>query len=202
MAEIRGRISSAGGDPEAIAIVAVTKTFGPEVVAAALAAGLPQVGENYAQELISKAESLTVQPIWHYLGAVQRRKVKTLAPWVAWMDGVARKEELDAIAHKMPEVKVLLEVNHSEDPARGGCEPQKLGELVEYGLGLGLAIAGLMTVAPQGELLARRAFAATRQLADDFTLGVISMGMTDDLEWAVAEGSTMLRVGRALFGAR
>ena len=180
----------------------MTKTFGPDAVMAALAAGLTHVGENYAQELIAKAESLTVQPIWHFLGAVQRRKVKTLAPWVHWMDGVARREELDAIASKMPEVQILIEVNHSEDSARGGCKPEQVGELVEYGRELGLSVAGLMTVAPQGELLTRRAFAATKQLADDCALQVISMGMTDDLEWAVAEGSTMLRVGRALFGAR
>ena len=183
-------------------IVAVTKTFGPEAVRAAMAAGLTHVGENYAQELVAKAAQLEQQPTWHYLGAVQRRKVKDLAPLVASYDGVARAVELDEIAKRAPGAKVLIEVDWSGEEGRGGCDPEAVLGLVAHGRDLGLEVAGLMTVAPVGEGRAEAAFTSTAALADDLQLPERSMGMSDDLEVAVKAGSTMVRVGRALFGAR
>ena len=182
--------------------MAVTKTFGPEAVRAAMAAGLTHVGENYAQELIAKAAQLELQPTWHFLGAVQRRKVKDLAPFVSSFDGVARAVELDEIAKRAPGARVLIEVDWTGEEGRGGCAPAEAPGLVAHGRELGLEVAGLMTVAPVGEGRAEVAFAATAALADELELPERSMGMSDDLEVAVKAGSTMVRVGRALFGAR
>lgn len=207
VAAVRRRIAAAGGDPSAVRMVAVTKTFGPDAVAASLAAGVVDVGENYAQELLGKAGQLAgrpgLAPRWHFLGGIQRNKVKALAPVVDCWQGVARAVEGEAIARHRPGAIVLVEVDVTGRAGRNGCAPEAVPALVADLVSLGLDVEGLMTVAPAGSPAeARAAFRQVRELADRLGLRERSMGMSGDLEAAVAEGSTMVRVGRALFGER
>jgi uncharacterized pyridoxal phosphate-containing UPF0001 family protein len=203
--EVRVRIASARADATTIRVVAVTKGFGPEAVEAALDAGLTEIGENYADDLVAK--SLAVGEgsgaVWHFLGAVQRNKVGRLAPVVTWWQGVGRVEEGRAIAKRSPDAKVLVQVDVAGLPGRGGCRPDKVGDLVAALRDEALEVAGLMAVGPPGlPEGARPGFALVSSLADSLDLPVRSMGMSDDLEVALSEGSTMLRLGRALFGDR
>ena len=203
--QVRARISDAGGDLERVAIVAVTKGFGPDAVVAAVGAGLVDVGENYAQELVGKAADLPgdVQPRWHVIGRLQRNKVRALAPLVVRWDSVDRWSLGAEIAKRAPGAHVLVQVNVSDEPQKGGCAPDGVAELVGRLVDAGLEVDGLMAVGATGAPEeARPGFALLRGLADDLDLGVRSMGMSGDLEVAVAEGATEVRVGTALFGPR
>jgi uncharacterized pyridoxal phosphate-containing UPF0001 family protein len=205
--EARRRIEAAGADPAAVRVVAVTKGFGPDAVRAALAAGVGDIGENYAQELVEKAQALGAAPTvpgaprWHFLGTVQRNKVASLAPIVSCWQAVTRAVEGEAIAKRRPGAAVLVEVALTDDPGRNGCVPDAVGPLVSTLGSMGLSVRGLMGVAPRGDG-AVQAFRTVRDLADRLGLAERSMGMSDDLEAAVGEGSTMVRLGRALFGPR
>lgn len=211
--DIRRRISESGRDPATVRLVAVTKGFDSTAVRAALAAGVGDIGENYAAELISKASSLLdaaggaaglgSAPRWHFLGAVQRRKIRDLAPHVGCWQTIARAVEGEEIARRAPGAEVLVEVEVSGLPGRNGCRPADVAGLVRTLQGLDLDVRGLMVVAPPGTArVARTAFRTTAALAGDLGLDELSMGMTQDFEVALEEGSTMVRVGRALFGAR
>jgi PLP dependent protein len=203
LGRIHERIAAAGGDPASVAVLAVTKGFGADAVRAAVAAGLPAVGENYAAELVEKFAELDGGGArWHFLGAVQRNKVARLAPLVDCWQGVARVEEGAAIARHRPGARVLVQVATSDAAGRNGVAAGGVPALVVALADLGLAVDGLMAVAPPDPRAARAAFASVRRLADDLSLAERSIGMTEDLEAAVAEGSTMVRIGRALFGPR
>ena len=199
---VRLRIERAGGDPSKVRVVAVTKGFGIDAVRAAWDAGLRDVGENYAAELVAKASGAVPHGVvWHFLGAVQRNKVARLAPIVGVWQSVAREAEGARIARFAPGARVLVEVETTGLPGRNGCPPPQVGDLVALLRDLGLDVRGLMTVAAPGAA-ARAAFDSVGRLADQLGLEERSMGMTDDLEAAVAAGTTMVRVGRALFGDR
>jgi pyridoxal phosphate enzyme (YggS family) len=207
---VRQRIERAGGDPSRVRVVGVTKGFGPEAVAAARQAGLTDLGENYAAQLVEKAaadrdgdrDPDDPGVVWHFLGAVQRNKVAQLAPLVGLWQSVARVAEGERIARFAPRAQVLVQVETTGQAGRNGCSPAEAGELVARLRDLGLQVRGLMTVAAPGEGAAGEAFATLGRLADRLGLEERSMGMSDDLEAAVAAGSTMVRIGRALFGAR
>jgi PLP dependent protein len=202
LAVVQQRIARAGGDPERVRIIAVTKGFGSDAVLAARAAGLTDVGENYAAELEAKAPG-PPGTRWHFLGAIQRNKVKALAPLVDLWQGVARQVEGEQIARYAPGARVLIQVDTSGGlPGRNGCAPSDVPALAASLTTLDLQLEGLMTVAPPGQAAATPAFESVRRLADSLGLAERSMGMTDDLEAAVAAGSTMVRIGRALFGER
>jgi uncharacterized pyridoxal phosphate-containing UPF0001 family protein len=209
LAAVRARLVAAGGDLDAITVVAVTKGFGADAVRDALDAGLAVIGENYARELQDKAAELdaalpagAVRPQWHFLGTIQRNKVARLAPVVAVWQSVSRPEEAQAIARASPGAAVLVEVECTGLPGRNGCAPAAVPDLVAMARTAGLEVRGLMTVAPPDPPGAAAAFGVVRELADRMGLVERSMGMTDDLELAVAHGTTMVRVGRALFGPR
>ena len=205
---VRLRIEQAGGNPSAVRVVAVTKGFGPEAVVAARAAGLHDIGENYANELVAKAAALEgelslSQPVrWHFLGAIQRNKVARLAPVVDVWQSVSRVEEGARIARFSPGATVLVEVETTGQSGRNGCSPDGVRALVPRLRDAGLDVRGLMTVAAPGPDAADLAFGTVRSLADELGLEERSMGMTDDLEAAVRAGTTMVRIGRALFGER
>jgi uncharacterized pyridoxal phosphate-containing UPF0001 family protein len=166
-------------------------------------AGLRDIGENYAAELESKAEAADALPVvWHFLGAVQRNKVGRLAPIVGLWQSVARTEEGARIARFAPGAHVLVEIDTTGRAGRNGCPPSAARPLVDDLRSVGLDVRGLMTVAAPGETDARTAFETVGRLADDLGLEERSMGMSDDLEAAVAAGTTMVRIGRALFGER
>jgi len=203
--EVRARIAGAGADPGRITVVAVTKGFGPEIVAAAVFAGLRDLGENYAQALVEKAGASDLPPDvrWHYLSPVQRNKVAKLAPHVRLWQALDRVRAGAYIARHAPGAEVLIEVNASGDPARPGVGPEAVADLAEALDALGLGVRGLMAVGPEGPPeLARPGFRVVAQLAGRLGLSDVSMGMSADLEVAVQEGATMVRIGTALFGAR
>jgi pyridoxal phosphate enzyme (YggS family) len=200
---VHDRITGAGGDPARVRVLAVTKGFGPDAVEAALAVGLPAVGENYAQELLDKAAALDAQPEWHFIGRLQSNKVRLLADRVVCWQSVDRTSLVDEIARRAPGARILVQVNASGEAQKGGAVPADVPDLVARGRDAGLDVAGLMAVGVLGDADAtERAFHEVVGLADELSLPERSIGMTDDLELAVRAGSTMVRIGRALFGAR
>lgn len=208
---VHQRIADAGGDTGSITVVAVTKTFGPEVARLALEVGLADLGENYAQELWAKAAALdddpppgtAATPRWHFIGGLQRNKVKQVAERVSLWQSVDRLALGHEIAKRRPGASVLVQVNTTGEPAKSGCDPAEVASLVEAFSAGGLDVQGLMAVGPSDRTVdPRPAFAALRSLVDQLGLEVCSMGMSGDLEAAVTEGTTMVRVGTALFGSR
>lgn len=206
--EVRERIFraalDAGRRPEDVTLVAATKTVAVERIAAALAAGVTDVGENRAQELLAKATELAAAepgPRWHFLGAVQRNKVRGLASWVSLWHAVDREAAGTEIARRAPGARVLIEVNLAGEPTKAGVAPDDVAALVDALRGTDVGVEGLMTIPPMGED-ARPWFARLRDLATPLELSELSMGMTDDYEAAIAEGATIVRIGRALFGPR
>jgi len=203
---VRARLAAAaaraGRDPASVTLVAAAKLVPPDGVAAVLRAGVVDVGENRAQELLAKAPALaSLRPRWHFLGPLQRNKVKALAAWVTCWQSVDRRPLGETLARHAPGARVLVEVNLGDEPHKTGCAPDQATALVDALRGLGLDVAGLMAVPPQAED-PRPWFARLRDLAVAAAVPELSMGMTDDFEIAVEEGATMVRVGRALFGER
>jgi len=180
----------------------VTKGFGIDAVEAALGAGLVDLGENYAQELLEKAPGHP-RVRFHFIGRLQRNKVRPLAPLVALWQSVDRLELAREIARRAPGAAVLVQINLSGEPQKGGCAPGEVAALVAAARDLGLDVQGLMGVGPAGPReAARPGFRELVALADRLDLPVRSIGMSADLEVAVQEGATMVRVGTDLFGPR
>jgi PLP dependent protein len=206
VAEVRERIAAAarraGRAPDDVTLVAATKTVDVARIRAAIDAGVTDVGENRAQELLAKAPDLEpVAPRWHFLGALQRNKVRALAPWVTCWQSVDRASLGEELARRAAGARVLVEVNLADEAQKAGCTPAEVPALVELLRGLGLLVEGLMAVPPHGDD-PRPWFARLRALGDDVEAPRLSMGMTDDYEVAVEEGASMVRIGRGIFGAR
>jgi hypothetical protein len=202
---VRRRIADAGGDVDAVRIVAVTKTFPPAAIRAAIRAGLVDFGENYADELCVKAAELADETAirWRFIGAIQRNKLARLAPHVSCYEGVTRIEEGRDIARRAPDATVLVEVDTTGEPTRNGVAPGHVPALVAALRDLPIAVEGLMTVAPPGGgAAAENCFRLVAQFARDLGLAQCSMGMSADLEIAVGAGATEIRVGTSLFGHR
>lgn len=184
-------------------MVAVTKTFGPEAVLAACAAGLDAVGENYLVELETKRAALgDLAVAWHYLGALQSNKIARVAAAADVICSLSRTKEIDRLAALGSTAKLYVQVDFTGAPDRNGAPPGDVAALVARARGYGLSVCGLMTVAPPEPSGAERAFEETARLADTLNLEERSMGMSDDLELACRWGTTEVRVGRALFGPR
>lgn len=204
---VRARIAAAGG--QGVRVVAVTKTFGVDAILAAAAAGCDGIGENYAQELVAKWSTLppdaAVPPV-HFIGQLQTNKVRLVVPCVDVYESVDRASLADELARRAPGAAVLVQVRPPGDAGAGkaGCDADEVPALIERCRERGLDVRGLMTVGPTegGAEAARPGFRAVRAMVDRWGLSVCSMGMTDDLEVAVGEGSTQVRVGSALFGPR
>jgi PLP dependent protein len=221
LAEVRERIAAAlqrVGRPEgAVTIVAVTKTYPPETIRAACAAGLTEFGENRVQELVEKVEQLGRDAVkWHLIGHLQRNKAKRAAAvfdLLHSLDSLRLARELSSIGSaEGSRVHVLLQVNTSGEGSKTGLEPDRFfDEAAEICSLPGLNVQGLMTMAPftDDEAVLRRTFAATRRLwgeaasrIEGFSATHLSMGMSNDYQIAVEEGSTLVRLGTVLFGAR
>ncbi|MEO7428134.1 MAG: YggS family pyridoxal phosphate-dependent enzyme [Acidimicrobiales bacterium] len=211
---LRSRIADAGGDPDAVRIIAVTKGHLASSVAAAAAAGLLDVGESYVQELVGKVRALEARsaldgapeppPVrWHLIGRLQRNKVRQAAPYVHLWQSIDRLSLAAEVAQRAPGAAVLVQVNVAGEGQQGGCPPERVPSVVEGCVDLGLDVRGLMAIGPQGPpAVVRAGFRIVRDLADRLSRVERSMGMSGDLEAAVAEGATMLRIGTALFGPR
>jgi pyridoxal phosphate enzyme (YggS family) len=215
--EIREVIATrpaASGWSHPVRIVAVTKTFGPEVVRAAAAAGLTDVGENRVQEALAKQEACAdVAVAWHLIGGLQTNKARQVVGRFALIHSVDREELAAAIARRVPEGSqqaVLVQVNCSAEPQKGGVAPEALPALLDaLRPHPTLRVRGLMTMAAfeADEAGQRHTFALLRTLrdaavAEGHDLPELSMGMSNDFGAAVTEGATMLRLGSLLFGAR
>ena len=202
--DVRARIDAVA-DGRPVTIVAVTKAHPPELARRAVAAGLPDIGENYAQELVAKANVLEAvdEHRWHFIGGLQRNKVKALAGLVALWHTVDRESLADEIAKRAPGAEVLIQVNTTGEAQKSGCAPEAAQRVVEQAQRAGLDVRGLMTVGPTDpQIDPRPCFAALRDLAERIGLSELSMGMSADYEAAVAEGATIVRIGSVLFGPR
>ncbi len=215
LSAVQQRIAQAcarcGRDQNDVTLVAVSKFHPPSAIRAAYAAGQRQFGESYAQELSSKALALSDLPDIHFrfIGGLQTNKVRLLVEAHASIDTVASVSAARAIASKASasgtrKADVLLQVNVAAEPQKSGVSLSDLPGLIEAVRGLPeLSLRGLMTIPPaDDEALTRRCFRTLRELAGTHQLSTLSMGMSDDLEIAIEEGSTMLRVGTAIFGPR
>ncbi len=203
LADVRRRIVLAGGDPSTIAIVAVTKSFDSSMVRAAAAAGLSAMGENYVGELEAKdGQTADLVLRWHFLGALQSNKIARVLAHADVVSAVTRDKEIDIIATLRPGMTVDVQVDLTGQPRRHGASAAEVQTLVSRARDRGLDVRGLMTVASPEPTLAAAQFAQLRRLAEDLGLRGRSMGMSEDLELAVEQGSTEIRVGRALFGPR
>lgn len=208
ISEVEDRLRTASGGRTRL--LPVTKAFGADAVRAVVAAGHRAVGENYAQELLGKARELAdgdpgegAAVEWHMIGGVQRKKVRQLGALVSLWQTVDRASLVDELARRVPGARILVQVDPAGSPDKGGCPPGEVADLVERATDGGLAVAGLMTVGVQDDpAVTATCFATVARLAADLGLEELSMGMTDDLDLAVEHGSTMVRVGRALFGDR
>jgi len=224
LAALRQRVAAAaaraGRRTEDVTLIGVAKKQSAEAVVEAIAAGLCEVGENFAQEAREKIPVVLEQlaarglraPRWHFLGQLQRNKARLVTPLfdcVQTLDRLDLAQELSrrAVARGRT-MDVLLQVNVDAEPQKGGAEPSELDALFEATRALpALAVRGLMAI-PEPRAEMRLAFARLRTLRDDLArasgaaLPVLSMGMSDDFETAIAEGATCVRIGTALFGAR
>ncbi|HET8835046.1 MAG TPA: YggS family pyridoxal phosphate-dependent enzyme [Gemmatimonadales bacterium] len=212
--ETVARHQAVGGWSHPVRIVAVTKTHGPEAVRAALAAGLMDVGENRVQEALQKQAALTDLPAkWHLIGTLQRNKARHAAGRFVLIHSVDRADlaaELNRRVEPEGRQAVLVQVNCSDEPQKGGVEPEGLFSLLDLLRGLDrMDVQGLMTMSAltddSGEQ--RRAFRRLRELRDGaerqgHRLPELSMGMSGDYPIAVEEGATMIRLGTVLFGER
>lgn len=212
--EAVARHQAVGGWTHPVRIVAVTKTHGPEAVRAALAAGLTDIGENRVQEAIQKQEALSGLAVrWHLIGTLQRNKARHAAGRFALIHSIDRLDLAVELSRRMPgdeRQPVLVQVNCSDEPQKGGVEPAGLHELLGALAGLpGLDVRGLMTMSALTDDVAeqRRAFRRLRELREGAERGghrlpELSMGMSGDYPVAVEEGATMIRLGTLLFGER
>jgi len=207
---LREVISELRGSPDAVKIVAVTKTFDASAMDLALRAGCDAVGENYAQELIDKVpqrSELPGLPV-HFIGHVQTNKVKSLFPHVALWHTVDRSSLVSAIAREADRfglpARVLIQVNATEEEQKSGCSPDELEPLLQEARAAGLEVRGLMAMGPSDADpdATRRAFRLVASRAGHLGLGELSMGMTHDVRIAIEEGTTMIRVGSGIFGER
>jgi PLP dependent protein len=219
MQAVRGRIEAAcracGRDPAEVSLLAVSKTWPASCVEAAAAAGQRAFGENYVQEGVAKAEALASLGLeWHFIGPLQSNKTRPVAAYFQWVHSVDRLKIAERLSEqrdaRLPALNICLQINVSGEASKSGVAPSAVAALARAVAGLPrLRLRGLMTIPePTADqtLLAGR-FATLRQLRDALRLGglaldTLSMGMSHDLEVAIAEGATLVRVGTAIFGQR
>ena len=202
VAHVRSVISNAGGT--AVSLVAVTKSFGIDALRAALTAGCDAAGENYAQELLEKIAEGAPSIDVHFIGALQSNKVRMLVGHIALWQSVDRDSVVDELGRRAPGATILIQVDTTGEPSKGGVTPTQLDALRVRAESRGLIVKGLMTIGPtegtQEEC--EKSFGMLRHLVNEQGLSVCSMGMSADYPIAVACGSTMVRVGSGLFGDR
>ena len=218
VAELRDHIrvrTARDGRSRHVSIIGVTKTFGADAWLIARGAGCDAVGENYAQEILAKSAELAARgvdaselPSIHFIGHLQSNKVRQLFPVVTLWQTVDRMSVLEAIASEQQRhgrsAEILIQVNATGEDQKSGCSPSDVASLVRRAKELDVVVHGLMTLGPtSGDAdETRRAFRAVAQMTHDLSLGETSMGMSGDMDIALDEGSTMLRIGTALFGER
>ena len=216
LSTLAGRIHSAaqacGRDPSSIHLLAVSKTKPAQAVREAFAAGVRDVGENYLQEALAKQTELTDLPLtWHFIGPIQSNKTRAIAEHFDWVHSVDRLKIAQRLSEQRPDgmapLNLCLQVNVSGEASKSGCTPEELPALAAAVAALpNVKLRGLMAIPePTDDRAAQdAAFARVRELQDNLGQGLdtLSMGMSHDLESAIAQGATWVRIGTALFGAR
>ena len=202
---LRERISALSGDR--VEIVAVTKGFGSWALRLAAECGFRNVGENYAQELKAKWSDLNEDQREavdvHFIGGMQTNKVRQVAEIVNVWQTVDRASLVHELSKRCPGSSVMVQVNLTENEAQGGCHMTEVDQLISLATSAGLEVTGLMAIGPQDDAASiRSAYRELVSLADDQGLHHRSIGMSNDLEIAIESGSTMVRIGTALFGDR
>ncbi|PKO84487.1 MAG: YggS family pyridoxal phosphate-dependent enzyme [Betaproteobacteria bacterium HGW-Betaproteobacteria-11] len=209
-ARIAAACRAAGRSPASVRLLAVSKTWPAECVREACASGQTAFGENYVQEALPKILALPGLPLeWHFIGPLQGNKTRVVAERFTWVHSLDRLKIAQRLAAQrppgLPPLEVCIEVNVSGEASKSGCRPAELPPLAHAVAALpGLRLRGLMTIPAPGD---DAAFARLRGLlerlkAQDLPLDTLSMGMSDDLEAAIMEGATLVRVGTAVFGRR
>ncbi|MFI8582130.1 YggS family pyridoxal phosphate-dependent enzyme [Ectopseudomonas khazarica] len=211
-ARIREAAQASQRNLQDIGLLAVSKTKPADAVREAHAAGLRDFGENYLQEALDKQAALSDLPlIWHFIGPIQSNKTRPIAEHFDWVHSVDRLKIAQRLSDQrpahLPALNICLQVNVSLEASKSGCSPEELPELARAISALpNLRLRGLMAIPEATDDIAAQhaAFARLRQLRDDLALNLdtLSMGMSHDLEAAIAEGATWVRIGTALFGAR
>jgi len=216
---VRSRIAAAcaaaGRPPESVQLLAVSKTWPVDRVREAAAVGQRAFGENYVQEGAEKAAVLAGLALeWHFIGPLQSNKTRAVAESFDWMHSVERLKVAERLGSQRPHGKaplqVCIQVNVSGEASKSGCAPEQAPALAHAVAGIaGLRLRGLMAIPEptEDQGLLRRRFALLRELrerlnADGLGLDTLSMGMSHDLEPAIMEGATIVRVGTAIFGQR
>ncbi|SME92700.1 MULTISPECIES: YggS family pyridoxal phosphate-dependent enzyme [unclassified Pseudomonas] len=211
-ARIASAAQAAGRDPASIQLLAVSKTKPASAIREIYAAGVRDVGENYLQEALTKQEALRDLPlIWHFIGPIQSNKTKAITEHFDWVHSVDRLKIAQRLSEQRPAalapLNICLQVNVSGEDSKSGCAPGDLPALAAAVAKLpNLRLRGLMAIPePTDDRAAQEAaFASLRTLQQRLGLGLdtLSMGMSHDLEAAIAQGATWVRIGTALFGAR
>ncbi|WP_409260158.1 YggS family pyridoxal phosphate-dependent enzyme [Pseudomonas sp. KCJK8806] len=216
LSAISARIASAaqavGRDPASVQLLAVSKTKPASAIREIHAAGVRDFGENYLQEALTKQQALSDLPlIWHFIGPIQSNKTKAIAEHFDWVHSVDRLKIAQRLSEQRPAglapLNICLQVNVSGEDSKSGCTPVDLPALAKAVAALpNLRLRGLMAIPEPTEDRATQeaAFASLRKLQEGlgFGLDTLSMGMSHDLEAAIAQGATWVRIGTALFGAR
>ena len=185
-----------------VQIVAVTKGFDRTALDAARRVGLSNVGENYAQEVVEKSAALGDLTM-HFIGRIQRNKVRKISDQVSLWHSVARPEIITELAKRADSPRVLIQVRPHGDPTKDGVDPTEIDMMLSAAADAGVIVEGLMTIGVLGDAEeTRRCFRDTAALADTFGLAHRSMGMSGDYRDALVEGATILRLGSLLFGPR
>jgi pyridoxal phosphate enzyme (YggS family) len=205
----------AGRAPASVTLLAVSKTFPPEAIRAAYAAGQCLFGENYLQEALEKISALQALPLeWHFIGPIQSNKTRALAEHFSWIHSVERLKIAERLAAQrppdMPPLNICLQVNVSGEASKSGAAPDEVETLALQIARLPrLRLRGLMAIPAPADTLAaqREPFARLRLLFDRLNthglqLDTLSMGMSQDMQAAIQEGATMVRIGSAIFGQR
>jgi pyridoxal phosphate enzyme (YggS family) len=211
LAAVRERISRACDrarrDPASVRLLAVTKIFGPEAIRAAYEAGLREFGENYVQEMERKSPAVAdlAGARFHLIGHLQSNKTKKAAQLFTSIDSLDSVRLVSRLDAENTPLDITIEVKLSDETAKTGADPAELGEIAAaVRASKNLTLRGLMTVPPWSENaeLSRPYFAQLRELAAEHSIAELSMGMSNDLEVAIEEGATWVRIGTALFGSR
>ena len=215
LARIESAARRAGRDPATVALLAVSKQHPAEAVRAAASAGQRHFGENYPQEALAKIESLRDLPLtWHFIGQLQSNKTRDVAQAFQWVHTLDRAKIAERLSAQRPHyagpLDVLLQVRLAEESGKGGIEIAQVPALAEIVAGLPrLRLRGLMCIPPPqaDEALQHEPFRRLREVLLELNRGghsldTLSMGMSADLEAAIAEGATIVRVGTAIFGPR
>ncbi|WP_207937376.1 YggS family pyridoxal phosphate-dependent enzyme [Pseudomonas sp. 51_B] len=211
-ARIYDATQAAGREPGSVQLLAVSKTKPAAAIREIHAAGVRDVGENYLQEALAKQAELRDLPlIWHFIGPIQSNKTKAIAEHFDWVHSVDRLKIAQRLSEQRPAglapLNICLQVNVSGEDSKSGCAPADLPALAKAVAALpNLRLRGLMAIPEPSEdrTIQEAAFASLRQLQQGLDLGLdtLSMGMSHDLEAAIAQGATWVRIGTALFGAR